>query len=74
MLWEKKAGPRCIICRKGPPLLMPQEQPDERGGPLLKVAATMIVFFLTWLIMVIIYQKPLAYSDRHWRRLQYDEL
>jgi hypothetical protein len=79
--WEKRAGPRCIICRKGiRALLVPQEQEaqapqaQERGGPLLKAAAAMIIFFLTLLIMVIISQKPLASTDRNWRRLQYDEL
>ena len=75
VLWEKKAGPRCIICRKGPiPLLAPQERQQGVEGPLLKVASALIVFFLTWMFMVMITPKPFVYTERTWRRLQYDEL
>jgi hypothetical protein len=74
--WEKRAGPRCIICRKGPQLLLVVEEVPEQGiaQPCLKVASGLIVFFLTWMFLLLITPKPFIYTDRTWRRLQYDEL
>jgi hypothetical protein len=76
--WEKRAGPRCIICRKGiRVLLIPPEEEREApepvrdmGKPCLKVASVMIVFILTWLFMQMMTPKPFVLPERNWRRIE----
>ena len=78
--WEKRAGPRCIICRKGiRVLLIPPEEPEPQpepdrgrgiGKPCLKVASVIIVFILAWLFMQMITPKTFVYPERNWHRIE----
>jgi len=80
ILWENRAGPRCIICRI---LLVPQEeeeqeqqpQPEELerhiGKPCLRVSLFLALCALVWVFLKMIQPKPFVFPERTW---QNDEL
>ena len=79
--WVKKTGPRCVICRFDPRLLVvavrpiQEELPGINAKPCLKVLAALVSFVIVYMMMQLCAPTPFVYPPRIWgRESRYGEL